>query len=60
MIVDPEGGDGVRPCVEAVGAESGMVMIALLGDGWSDLGVGVGVAPSFWYISVALPFEALQ
>lgn len=33
VAVDPEGGDGVSPCVEVVGAESGMVMIALLGDG---------------------------
>jgi hypothetical protein len=31
--------------VDEVGAESGMTMMALLGDGWSDL--GVGVAPSF-------------
>ena len=39
VTVDPDGGDGVRPCVDDVGAESAIWTMALLGEGWSDLGV---------------------
>lgn len=45
-MVDPDGGEGVRPCVDVVPRWSAMWTIALFGDGCRDLGV-----VSFYYVS---------